>query len=440
MPGGFKGYYWLNVHDDMIFQTPEERNVISLFKIIGSSNSKVKGILLFNLRSEYYLKLLQNIQISPNGYVILVNNDSHILSKSVSLDNDIGEKGIAFLRNNAGNSGSFNVTGAGGEKMFVVFNTIGLNDWVVAAVVPEKDILREAEKIKVITFMIIAMLSAISVILAFIIASSISSPIRFLSRQVRRFEKGDFNVTFNIQDNDSEIGILAKGLSSLLKTVKNLLQEIREEQMKKRQVELLALQSQINPHFLYNTLGSIRHLIDMDENQDASRMLGALTKYFMIGISKGKEIITIREEVEHVHNYLLIQKMRYSTAFGFEFDIAPEIMDCRIIKLTLQPIVENSIYHGIKNKRGKGMIRVTGERQGEKVVIVIFDNGAGMDEDTLCNIRKSIQASGISESPITYGMKNVNERIRLHFGHDYGIEIDSIKDHYTVVKIRIPFC
>ena len=433
-----KGYYWLNNHIDEVFRTVEQRQVMSVFKIYGNKDAALNYILLFNLKNQYFSTILQNVKISSNGYMVLISPDGMISSKEVLPAYDIAKPGLDYLREKQEDEGSFNIRSIKGEKMLVVYNTIKINNWRIAAIVPEKEILESASQIKYISLLIIIILIFVSTIVAAIFAGSISGPIRFLSKRVREFEKGNFNVKFDVKDSN-ELNILANGLSSLVKTVENLLQKVKDEQEKKRKVELLALQSQINPHFLYNTLASIKHLIDMNENERASKMVGALTKFFMIGISKGKEIITLREEIEHVQNYLSIQKMRYSKDFEFSFQIDENILDCRIIKLTLQPIVENAIYHGIKNKQEMGMIKLNGYQEETDIVIEVWDDGAGISTERLQGLIKSINLSEIEENPTTFGLRNVNQRIKLHFGEPYGLSIESTENIYTKVTIRIPF-
>lgn len=432
------GYYWLNIHEDTVFDTADKRNVLTVFKMIGNRDSEINGMILINLRSEYFLKILNNVKISPNGYMMLVSREGVFSSKDMQQDLNVGTEGIELLRNNIGNTGSFYIHGKETTKLFVVFNTLQINNWVLAAVVPENDILKRAGQIKYIALAIITVTALIFSIIATLFASSISNPIRFLSQQVKYVEKGDFDIKFDIADKN-EIGVLANGLTRLLNTVKSLLNEIREEHEKKRQIELLALQSQINPHFLYNTLGSIKHLVDMNQNEKASKMVAALTKFFQIGISKGKEIITVREELEHIRNYLLIQKMRYSKEFDFDVVAEDRILDCKIIKLTLQPIVENSIYHGIKNKLEMGTIRISGYKEGDNVVLEVYDDGVGMSGEKLEKLLESINLPEIEENPITFGLRNVQQRILLNFGREYGLEIESVENGYTKVRIRIPF-
>ncbi len=433
-----KGYYWLNDHKDNVLTTIDTRNVISVFKIIGDSNSRVNGILMINLKSNYFLDILNNSRISTNGYIALMSSDSILSSKDISDSYSIGKNGYDYLIENMGIQGSFDIINNSGEKMLVIYDSLEINKWVVAAIVPYRDIYQNVNKLRIIIPIITILLIFISTVISTIFTNSISKPIRFLAKQVTRVENGEFDLCFNVNDS-SEIGLLAQGLDNLVKTVRKLLDQVKDEQEKKRQAELEVLQSQINPHFLYNTMGSIRHLIDMNENLKASQMTSALTKFFMIGLNKGSEIITLNEEIEHVRNYILIQKMRYSKKFDYYFDISDEILDCKIIKLTFQPIVENSIYHGIKNKLNKGSIKISGRKEKDNIVIDISDDGIGISEENLKNLRESIDSSIKSRDSTAFGLRNVNERIKLHFGNNYGVEIKSKYGEFTVVTIKIPY-
>lgn len=433
-----KGYYWLNSHQDTVIETVEPRPVMSVFKLIGTKQSSVNGLILLNLREQYFLDILRNVKISPNGSLALVSPDGVLYSRALAAPYEIGEPAVEALRRQTDGSGSLHVRSTGGEPMLMMYTTLQINRWTLAAIVPEKDILASASQIKTITLLIVLLILLVFAIAATYFASSLTNPIRFLSKQVKRVERGEFDVSFRLEEHN-EIGVLAKGLGSLVESVKNLLQRVRDEQEQKRQMELAALQAQIHPHFLYNTLGSIKHLIDMGEKERAATMVSALTHFFRIGISKGREVITVGEEIEHVRNYLLIQSIRYSRDFQFEIELDEALLPLPIMKLTLQPIVENAIYHGIKNKRGRGFIRISGSRAGGLAILEVFDDGAGMNADKLERLQASIRSADVQEKPITFGLRNVHRRIALHFGERYGLHLESVEQQYTKVQVIIPF-
>ncbi|OXM86955.1 sensor histidine kinase [Paenibacillus rigui] len=436
--GNTTGYYWLNQHVDHVFETVETRRVVSLFKIIGNPQSEVNGVALINMRESYILNILRNVKVSPNGVLALISPDGVMYSKPLAGEYAISDSIIHNIQQSAEAQGSLQEYSTDNKPMMIRYTTLSLNQWKLAAIVPESDILSNASQIKSITFSIVLLILVVFSVVATLFASSLTNPIRFLSKQVKSVIQGNLNVSFRLKE-QNEIGVLANGLESLVDSVQQLLQKVKDEQEHKRQIELLALQSQIQPHFLYNTMGSIKHLIDLGEKEKASTMVSALTHFFRIGISKGREVISIQEELEHVRNYLLIQNIRYSKDFEFEIEVEESILHLPIMKLTLQPIVENAIYHGIKNKAGRGIIRITGARQGDVALLQVFDDGAGMDGERLQQITDSIQSPTVKGVPVTFGLRNVHLRLALQFGCSYGLELESQEGEYTIVKVSIPY-
>ena len=195
------------------------------------------------------------------------------------------------------------------------------------------------------------------------------------------------------------------------------------------------MQYQINPHFLYNTLDSIVWLIDDGKNSEASKMVVALAKLFRISISRGRNIITVKDELEHARSYLLIQSIRYSNAFKYSFDVQPEVLECTTVKLILQPLIENAIYHGIKNRIEEGNIEVKAYIEDERIVFKIIDNGYGMKEEKIAKIYETFQNPEINDG---VGVKNVYLRLKLYYGDDADLTIDSELDEGTTISLYIP--
>ena len=219
-----------------------------------------------------------------------------------------------------------------------------------------------------------------------------------------------------------------------------LLQQIQLEQKEKRQLEVAVIQAQVNPHFLYNTLYSIKGLCDMEMNEDASEMISALSSFFRISISRGNEIITIEEEIEHIQSYLYIMEMRYGDDFSYSIDVDENVLSSTILKLTLQPLIENAIYHGVKQKRGQGLIGVSVSQVGENIHLEVVDNGHGIQKEKLRHIQDEIEApySDHQKKHIGIGLRSVNERIKGYFGKEYGLLIASEIDKGTTITIIMP--
>lgn len=292
--------------------------------------------------------------------------------------------------------------------------------------------------VSMIRFSLIAFIaiSMLIVLLSYQIPLSITRPIRKLSEVTDQVAKGDLTVRSDIHTGD-EVGILSDSLNTMIDKNLELLEQVRTEQTRLRKAEFDLLQSQINPHFLYNTLDAIVWLAEAGEQQKVVSMVGSLSDFFRTSLNQGKEIVTIKEELQHVRSYLEIQQVRYQDILNYEIVVPRELDKYLIPKISLQPLIENALYHGIKKKRGLGLICVSGRKEGNTMVIQIEDNGIGMTEARLEQVRAGILKK-IQTGKDIYGMYNVNERIRLNFGEEYGIKIDSVYGEKTVVSIYMP--
>lgn len=430
------GYYWLNDHIDTIFQTPRDRRVISVFKNIGGDNQK-EGVLLFNLKRSYFINELSNIFVSKNSYAVIIGPDGIIKPDNVKQDYDLSDFKLTQIYTQNKNMDTLNIKSKTGEKLLFVYNRMEANRWIVAEVVPESDLFSNAKIFRQIILESILLSILIATILSYCFARYITYPIQSLYYQVRRFEEGNMDIYFKVSGS-REVQVLGKGLNNLLVRVNELLYKVKSEQQQKSKMELMALQSQIKPHFLYNTLASIKQLVELNNPESAEKMCGALIQFYKIGISGGKDEITVEQELEHVRNYLLIQKMRYGDNLDFDIIIQDDILSTRILKLTVQPIVENAIYHGIKCKTGPGMIIVSARKENDLCVIEVYDDGVGIENGQLIKLNKAVHEPFMGENEVTFGLRNVNRRILLHYGEEYGLDIQSIEHVCTTVKIHIP--
>ena len=248
-------------------------------------------------------------------------------------------------------------------------------------------------------------------------------------------QNGNLYVRFHARYND-EIGSLGRTFNSMLDRMQSLIDQVFAEQKKKRAAEINALQAQIKPHFLYNTFDTIHWLAKKYGAKDIVYIIQCLTNLFRIGLSSGSEIITLREEVSHVENYLRIQKIRYEDIFDFEVDISEELKEFYVHKLILQPLVENAIYHGIKTSRRNGKITIKARAAGDNMVILIEDDGIGMPPEQvrkINNLFKNEKSEGMG-----YGMFNVNQRIKLSYGSEYGLNVESEEGKGTTITIVNP--
>lgn len=268
------------------------------------------------------------------------------------------------------------------------------------------------------------------------VLNSVTRPVHELSEATKKIAGGDFSTRVTVGSKD-EIGTLADSVNEMTERLEDFVEKIKEDERKMRHTELRLLQEQINPHFLYNTLDTIVWLVEGNATDKAVNMVVSLSDFFRIVLSKGKEIITLKEEEQHIRSYLEIQQVRYRDILEYDIQIPEELYQYKILKLTLQPLVENSLYHGIKTKRGKGTIYVTGRLENDKIYLDVKDTGVGMNEAELASLRSKI-SKPCKETDSGFGLANVNERIRMNFGPEYGMTIDSKQGEGTWVQIVIP--
>lgn len=283
---------------------------------------------------------------------------------------------------------------------------------------------------------ILALLVLLVVVMTVTIVTGIIRPIQELSQVTEQVSQGNFSARAHV-DTDDEVAVLADSVNSMTESIEELVQKIKEDERKMRRADLRLLQEQINPHFLYNTLDTIVWLIEGHDSDKAVNMVMSLSEFFRLVLSKGREYITIRDEEMHIKSYLEIQQVRYRDILEYDIQIAPELYQYKILKLTLQPLVENSLYHGIKYKRAKGTILVSGRLIDGKVHFKVQDNGVGMEEVELEKLRSEI-VKPCKDTEKGFGLANVNERIRMNFGAEYGMHIDSAVGVGTCVEIVIP--
>ena len=280
------------------------------------------------------------------------------------------------------------------------------------------------------------MIFLLVLVLSYYIPLSITQPIRKLSEVTDQVAKGDLSVRSQVRSG-VEVRILSDSLNTMIDKINQLLDQVTKEQIRLRKAEFALLQSQINPHFLYNTLDAIIWLAEAGEKKQVVHMVGSLSEFFRASLNQGKDIISIKEELLHVRSYLEIQQVRYQDILRYEICVPQEFHQYRIPKITIQPIVENALYHGIKNKRGSGKIWIYAEQEEGFFILKVEDNGIGIRNERLIQVQDGIRYQAPTEKDI-YGLYNVNERIRLNFGEDYGISIESTYQKGTIVSIMLP--
>ena len=324
----------------------------------------------------------------------------------------------------------------GGKQRIVTQKTISYTGWKLVSVVPLESFGMGKDSTRYLVIMLVSLALLATVILNQFVSARISKPLRRLNDSVREWEAGNQEPDIYV-GGSLEVEHLGRTLRSTMKQIQELMQDIVVKQEEKRKSELDALQSQINPHFLYNTLDSIVWMITGERYDDAVFMITQLASLFRISLSRGKTIIRVEDEIKHAENYMNIQKIRYKNAFEVSFDIAPEILSACTVKLVVQPILENAIYYGMEAMDDDGIISVRGYQKDGDVFLEISDNGLGMPEEAAAKLltegeRVRSRGSGV-------GLLNVHNRIRLRFGEQYGLQIESCPDEGMTVRIHIPY-
>jgi two-component system sensor histidine kinase YesM len=270
------------------------------------------------------------------------------------------------------------------------------------------------------------------------LAGLLTKPIMELKKSMQRVSE-DLNTNVKIRTDD-EIGQLGLSFNQMLGRIRQLMEQSVQEQKKLRRTEMIALQEQIKPHFIYNTLDLIIGMLETNQNEDVINMVEALGSFFRTSLSHGQEFITIREETEHIRNYLFIQRARHGDKYDYRIEVDPGLLEHKTIKLILQPLVENSIYHGVRAlERPGGMITVKGYLRDNGVVFEVIDNGVGMEPWKIADINGYLDDRHLEEQPRQYfGLRNVHERIVLAFGREYGIHIASVPSGGTAVTVHLP--
>lgn len=295
----------------------------------------------------------------------------------------------------------------------------------------------------VVSLSFLVVIVGVSLILSRKITKSVTVPIQKLCNETERVARGDFTSGPKIESGD-ELSILTGSFDHMKAEIGQLIQGIRLEQGQRRVMELQLLQEQINPHFLYNTLDTIVWMAEGGQNQDVVEMVTALSEFFRTTLSGGKDFITMKEEMHHIESYLQIQKIRYQDILDYEVSLEKGMEEYAILKLTLQPLVENALYHGIKNKRGKGHIQVRGYTEEDMAIFEVRDNGAGMSPEELKELKEKIggkDKKGIQSSSRSrggFGLFNVAERLRLNYGSRCSLEFESRQGKGTSVVLRLP--
>ena len=394
-----------------------------------------QGVLLLDIRYSSLEQLLNSVTLGNKGYVYLVSNDGKLIyhPKNQLIDSGRVQENhqeAAALRD------GMHEERFQGEKRFVTVKTVGYTGWKLVGITPAKGISFSGVKTRLFIVFVILLILFLLILINYYISSRITDPIHELEKSVGELEEGNLEAEISIRGS-YEIQHLGRSITTMAQQIQVLMKDIVAEHESKRKSEFATLQSQINPHFLYNTLDIIVWMIENEQKSEAVKVVTALARFFRISLSRGKSIISVGDELEHVRNYLMIQHMRFKNKFSYQIEAEPDVLALTSLKLMLQPLVENAIYHGMEFMDGDGEILIRAWKEKDELIFLIEDNGLGMLKEQVERLFSdtshvpSRRGSGI-------GVRNVNERIKLYFGEMYGLTIDSEPDEGTRIYIRLP--
>ena len=402
-------------------------------KEMGTGQEK-EGVFFIDLNYSAISELCDQSMVGNQGYAFIVDADGNIVyhPQQQQLYNELQTENIDLVMN----AGSDIVTwGDGINKKMYSISRSEKTGWTVVDCVRVEELLRRSNEAQSIYVLVAIGLMAVALFFSRFVAKSITLPIQRLCDSMERVQEGDFSVSDIVVDSENEIGSLTKSFNVMTQRIHELMAQNIREQEAKRKSELKALQSQINPHFLYNTLDSIIWMAEGKKNEEVVLMTASLARLLRQSISNEDELVSIGQEIEYARGYLTIQKMRYKDKLEFWIEVEPSILNIRLIKLVLQPVIENAIYHGLKYKESRGLLLVKGFMKNGNAVLQVIDDGVGMDQETLDHIYERHKVDYHSNG---VGIYNVQKRLQLYYGNEYGIVYESKPGEGTTATITIP--
>lgn len=437
----------MNRMENIHFSTPHVQNlfddgtyryywVLSASRVVELTNGTESqtGVLLVDMDYSGISRMMEQINASGNGqYYYLCDGNGNIIYHPHQVQLDNGMQSESSVKAAASDEKIYDEYMEGVHRKVIV-NSISYTGWKLVGVMPYSIFTTRMADIKQFVLVVSLLMAMMLELINQVVSVRISSPIMKLNNSVNKYEEGKEPHIYI--GGSEEIRHLGKSIQESYKQNLSLMKRVVWEQNERRKSELDVLQSQINPHFLYNTLDSITWMIEGEKNEEAAFMITQLAKLFRISLSKGHTIISIRDELQHAQSYMNIQKIRYKNKFEVVFDIDPEILDHCVVKLVLQPILENAINYGIREMDGCGIINICGKKADDRIILSVSDNGMGIPDDEIGFLLKD--TNRIRKRGSGVGLVNVNNRIKILFGGQYGLYIESELDEGTTVYINIP--
>lgn len=401
--------------------------------LVDYSTGSVVGVISLNGSIESISDLINTLKIYDGQRILLVGSSNEIIYDTVpdSISNILSEEELNRLNNSVVSdtrilSKNNNISTAYFSESF---------GWKLYNIIPYNSLNKDINRLRNFSYVITLFFIIISLFFIIVISKQIVHPIRVLSRKMKLVENGDFDISVKI-DSADEVGELSESFNTMTERLSNLINEVYISELNQKELELKMLQNQINPHFLYNTLESIHMMAEANDDFEVSKMSTDLGKILRYGLNTTVSMVTVKDELNNIKTYMELQRIRLDNIDSLVINVDASLLNHKIVKLVFQPIVENSIYHGLSSVYTGGVITVTSKVEDSNLVFYIHDNGVGIDEDTLNKLNGYINCTNDEFSSI--GLRNVNMRLKLNYGSNYGIYISSELNNGTTVKVVIP--
>ncbi len=431
----------LNTKTEYIINPPSSANILenmyTVYYPVHGYDGNVSGLLYGGITSGAISQMLSEITLN-DSVTWIVDKQFNVVSHNTDyFYNSVLDKDtlVSSLSSSGLDNGVINLKNIEGQKSTMVYSNIPFTDLTLCSIIDDRTIHSHTTYITAMIFAIWVVLTTTLILFIFKLSKEIAKPLNELTGKMDSFKHEDFT-NISIDTDITDIKALERSYNSLLDRIKTLIDEIYLEQSNVRNAELMALQSQVNPHFLYNSLDTIKWMAFEYQDDAIYTLIENLSSFFKISLSDGRDMISLLEELEHTKNYLEIQKIRFAETLDFSFDISDDIKNVRTLKVIVQPLVENSLYHGIKGISRKCHIKIEAKRDGDRVVIKVTDDGVGMSDERLMTIKNNLATRKKSDS---YGLYNINERLFVKYNNDYNFDIRSTENEGTEIEISFAF-
>lgn len=435
-------YVWFPPHRGQYANVSdgERESFISYGKAItDKATGMATGVLLIDI-NERAIRQIISTELGESGYLLILDEGNNVIMSSIGMEGYLTHLTENIAQKKEGTFTTKMIVEYKGnsdmQSVVATYQEIPITGWKVMGIIPIKQLDRWGNILLILMTALTVMIVLMAIYMAVRTSNRFAKPIQNLRLAMSHVEEGNLDITIDLDSHYQEINQLARSFNIMVSKVKGLMTDIYEDQRKLRKAELKALQSQINPHFLYNTFDSILWLNRSDRKEDVETMVESLTDFFRLSLSRGKEIIPLEEEVKHLESYLMIQHIRYGDKFDYSIDVDKEALTKMVPKLVLQPLVENAIYHGIKLKKENCTISIT-IRSEKETVITIKDTGVGMSEDKVNQLNRAMKGETVPGLEL-YGIRNIRDRLAIFFGETANINYKSIVGEGTTVTIVFP--